>query len=43
MTFPRGTEKNYEAFKNFGVLAEIQIDHLKNTRTKKSPLNLNDW
>jgi hypothetical protein len=29
MTFPRGTEENYEAFKTSGVLAEIQIDHLK--------------
>jgi hypothetical protein len=34
MTFPRGAEENYEAFKTSVVLAEIQIDHLQNTSTE---------
>jgi hypothetical protein len=43
MTFPRGTEKNHEAFKTSGALVEIQIDHVQNTSTKKSTLKPTDW
>jgi hypothetical protein len=43
MTFPRETEENHEGFKTSGALAEIQIGHVQNTSTKKSPLKPTDW
>jgi len=43
MTFPRVIKENHQAFKTSGALAEIQIDHVQNTSTKKSPLKPTDW